>query len=162
MRAVLLITAGVLAGCALREPPTHAEVVLQALPPETRIPPAWKADPAGGAVTDDWLQSFNDPVLEAIVAEALANNPDLQVAATRVAIAQQTVVRVGAQLLPQINAQLGARTTDDEVVGTANETEWEIGHRSSHRKGNRAAWQPAGSKTKQKPQMDTDEHGFGL
>ena len=48
------------------------------------------------------------------MAEAIANNPDLKVAASRVVIAQQTVIRVGAQLLPQVNAQLGARTTDDE------------------------------------------------
>jgi outer membrane protein TolC len=27
-------------------------------------------------VTNDWLKSFNDPVLNAIVAEAIANNPD--------------------------------------------------------------------------------------
>ena len=117
MRAILLVAgaalAVVLAGCALRVPPTHTEVVDRALPSGTQVPPAWQADPAAGAVSNDWLKSFNDPALEAIVAEALAHNPDLQVAATRVAIAQQTVIKVGAQLLPQVNAQLGARTTDD-------------------------------------------------
>ena len=127
MRTVLFVAmaalASVLAGCALRTPPTHTEVVEQALPMATHIPPAWKADLAAAAVTNGWLKSFNDPVLEAIVAEALANNPDLHVAASRVAIAQQTVIRVGAQLLPQINAQLGASTTDDSgSASRANST----------------------------------------
>ena len=127
MRSALLVAmtalAAALAGCALRTPPTHTEVVERALPMATHIPPAWKADPAAAAVTNDWVKSFNDPVLEAIVVEAVANNPDLHVAASRVAIAQQTVIRVGAQLLPQINAQLGASTTDDSgSASRANST----------------------------------------
>jgi hypothetical protein len=52
------------AGCALKAPPTHIDVVDQALPKDTRIPPAWRADAAGGEVTNDWLKSFNDPMLK--------------------------------------------------------------------------------------------------
>ena len=114
MRAVLLVVAAVLAGCALKTPPTHTDVVGQALPKETRIPPAWRADPRGGEVTNDWVKSFDDPVLDAIVAEAIANNLDLRAAATKVAIAQQTVIVVGSRLLPHVGAVLGARTTRDE------------------------------------------------
>jgi tetratricopeptide (TPR) repeat protein len=66
----------VLAGCALKAPPTHTDVVDQALPKATRIPPTWRADPRGGEVTNDWLRAFNDATLEALVAEAIANNPD--------------------------------------------------------------------------------------
>lgn len=65
-------------------------------------------------MADDWLASLNDPMLDAIVAEGIANNLDLRQAAERVAIAQQTVVVVGAQLLPQVGAVLGGRTTRDE------------------------------------------------
>jgi NodT family efflux transporter outer membrane factor (OMF) lipoprotein len=71
-------------------------------------------------VTDDWLKSFGDPALEAIVTEAIANNTDLRAAAERVAIARQTVAVVGSSLLPHVGAQLGSRTTDDE------------GHQPSH------------------------------
>ena len=67
-RAALLIAAVVLSGCALKSPPTHTYVVEQALPTTTRIPPAWRADPSGGEVANDWLKSFNDPMLDAIVA----------------------------------------------------------------------------------------------
>ena len=102
-----------LASCALQTPPTQTEVVNQALPKGTHIPPAWQADPNTGAVTDDWLKSFNDPLLDAIVAEAMSNNLDLRQAADRVAIARQSVIAVGAQLLPQVSGQFGAKKTHD-------------------------------------------------
>jgi multidrug efflux system outer membrane protein len=101
------------AGCALQKPPTHTEVLDQALPKGTHIPPAWKADAKGGAVADDWLKSFHDPALDALVAEAMANNLDLRQAADRVEIARQSVGVVGAQLLPQIGGTLGVSKTHD-------------------------------------------------
>ena len=100
MRALIVIVAAVLAGCALKPPITHTELVDQALPQGTRIPPAWKAESNASPVSDDWLKSFNDPMLEAIVAEAIANNLDLREAVERVKSAQQNVIVVGAQLLP--------------------------------------------------------------
>lgn len=114
MRTVLLFVVALLAGCALKVPPTHPDVVDQALPKTTRIPPAWRADPAIGELTNDWLKSFNDPVLNAMVAEAIANNPDLRAAAAKVVIAQQTVIVVGSRLSPWVGAQLGGSYTDDK------------------------------------------------
>jgi len=115
MRAIgtAAVLMAALAGCALQPPPTQTELVDQALPKETRIPAAWRADWHTGAVADDWLKSFNDPVLDAIVAEAMANNLDLRQAADRMEIARQSVAVVGAQLLPQIGGQLGAKKTHD-------------------------------------------------
>jgi NodT family efflux transporter outer membrane factor (OMF) lipoprotein len=118
MRANLLVAALMVAGCALKAPPTHTDVVDKALPTGTRVPPAWRADPPGGEVTNDWLRSFNDPLLEAIVVEAIAKNPDLRVAAARVAIAQQAVIVVGSRLLPWVGVQLGANATDDRDSST--------------------------------------------
>jgi multidrug efflux system outer membrane protein len=102
-----------LGGCALQTPPTHTEVLDQALPEGTQIPPAWKADAKTGVVSDDWLKSFDDPALDAIVAEAMANNLDLRQAADRVAIARQAIIVVGAQLLPQVGGQAGFKKTHD-------------------------------------------------
>ena len=120
-------------GCALAPPPQHSAVVSQALSRGTSIPAAWKADGSDGVVADDWLQSFNDPTLDALVAEAIANNLDLRIAAANVVIAQQAVIVVGAQLLPQVGAVLGARATrDEDHSGTADSTvayagvAWEI------------------------------------
>ena len=120
MRLTSILAAALLAGCALKTPPTHTDVVAQALPSDTRLPPAWRADARGGEVNDDWLKSFDDPALDAIVAEAIARNPDLRAAATQVAIAQQTVVLVGSRLQPWAGLQLGASTTHDQDNGTAN------------------------------------------
>jgi NodT family efflux transporter outer membrane factor (OMF) lipoprotein len=111
--AVTLVAA-LLAGCALAPAPVHEQLVEQALPATTHIPASWRATPAGGQVADGWLQSLNDPVLAAIVAEALANNLDLRQAATQVRVAQETAVVVGAQLQPQVGATLGARTLHDD------------------------------------------------
>ena len=58
-------------------------------------------------------------MLEAIVAEAIAYNPDLRAAASRVEVAQQQVIVVGAQLQPQVGAVLGARTLDDNASSGA-------------------------------------------
>jgi outer membrane protein, multidrug efflux system len=102
-----------LAGCALKSSPTQPEVLNQALPETTQIAPAWKAAPETRAVADDWLKSFNDPMLNAIVKEAMANNLDLKKAADRVLIARQSMVVAGAQLLPQVGAGLGGKTTHD-------------------------------------------------
>ena len=67
------------------------------------VPAAWKA--GGGAaapVADRWLASFNDPALSALVAEALAYNADLQVAAARVEQAAGYVKVASASLLPSV------------------------------------------------------------
>jgi outer membrane protein TolC len=48
----------------------------------TSIPPAWKAPGATPApIAERWLTTFNDPVLSALVDEALVYNADLQRAA---------------------------------------------------------------------------------
>ncbi len=115
---IAALTAAFLAGCALKPPPSHTDVVTQALPATTRIPDAWRAGAPAGAVADDWLRLFNDPALRAIVDEAIAHNPDLRAAASQVAIAQQAVVLAGAQLLPTVGVSLGARTLDDRGGGS--------------------------------------------
>ncbi|OUL88016.1 RND transporter, partial [Paraburkholderia hospita] len=95
---VVVFLAALIAGCALAPPPQHSDVVNEALPKGTSIPPRWMSDASGAPVADDWLKSLDDPTLDAIVAEAIANNLDLRLAADRVTIAQQSVVVVGAQL----------------------------------------------------------------
>jgi multidrug efflux system outer membrane protein len=115
--AVLALAAS---GCSLSTPPSHVEVLEQALPKGTRIPLEWVSQPGTSVVADDWLKSFNDAALDAIVAEAIANNLDLRQAAAVVEIARQSVVVVGSTLWPQVGAQFGARNTvaDSDKNGT--------------------------------------------
>lgn len=117
-----LVSAVGLAGCALKAPPTPAEIVTQALPASTQVPGGWQADARGGEVSNDWLKLFNDPALQAIVNEAIAHNPDLRAAASQVAVAQQAVAVVGAQLLPSVGIGLGARGLNDQGHGSGSGT----------------------------------------
>ncbi|MCU0769909.1 MAG: TolC family protein, partial [Burkholderiaceae bacterium] len=103
VRSVLAAAlAATVAGCAINPPPTTAELQQQALP-HTTVPAAWKADyRAAGALADGWLKSFNDPALSALVAEALAYNADLQVAAARVEQAAGYVDVASGALYPTV------------------------------------------------------------
>src|SRR6476659_5807009 len=91
---LLLIT-----GCATKSPPTHAEVREQALT-NVALPATWKAGSLASGITDNWLATFNDAQLDALVAEAMTNNPDLRVSVTRVEQAAQYVGLAKAAMRP--------------------------------------------------------------
>ena len=61
----LFVAAGLVAACAVKEPPKTADMVEDALPPTTEVSAEWTA-PAGdtGQVDDGWLATFEDPELE--------------------------------------------------------------------------------------------------
>lgn len=131
---VFLLPLAVL-GCSLLSPPTQEEVVKQALPPSTQIPQQWQAEKSSVpplAIEEGWLKRLNDPLLDKIVAEALANNPDYRQAAVRVEIAQQKAVIAGAQLMPQIGAQFADVHSKDQDHDTSQGSQaflgvsWEI------------------------------------
>jgi multidrug efflux system outer membrane protein len=95
--------AGTIAGCALKGPPTATDIQRDALA-HTAVPVDWKGKGGGAGlpVSDAWLTSFNDPVLSALVDEALAYNTDLQIAAARVEQAAGYVKVAGASLYPAV------------------------------------------------------------
>ncbi|WP_338602353.1 efflux transporter outer membrane subunit [Desulfoferula mesophila] len=121
----MCLAATLLAGCSLTDPPAHKEVVKQALPEKTSIPPQWSSPTDAQAVANDWLKSFNDPAMEALVAEAMQNNLDLRQAAAVVEMARQTVTVVGAQLYPQVGAKVGGAGTisDTYAPGTNSDND---------------------------------------
>src|SRR5688572_31077494 len=88
-----LVGAGLLAGCATKSPPTRAEIHQQSgTLTNLTLTNAWKAAPVStNAIRDDWLAAFHDAQLDALVAEAIANNPDLRVTSTRVEQAAEYV-----------------------------------------------------------------------
>ena len=100
----LLACVLLIAGCATKPPPTRAEIrqqsgTISALTPAS----AWKAGGAEGKISDNWLATFNDTQLDALIREAVTNNPDLRVAATRVEQASQYVELSKAALRPTVN-----------------------------------------------------------
>lgn len=61
------------------------------MPPETQ-----------GDVNQEWWDLFKDPVLSALIDEALLNNKDVKIAAANIDIAVGILMQVRAPLLPQI------------------------------------------------------------
>jgi len=89
-------------GCALQEPPTRADLKRDTLA-HTAVPPAWKArGDAAAPLPAAWLASFGDPMLTALVAEALVYNADLQVAAARVEQAAGMLQVASSPMLPTL------------------------------------------------------------
>jgi len=113
-RAPFALIAALLCGCPLAHAPPREQVVGEALPDGTSIPPAFASPNAAGEVANDWLASFDDPDMRRVVQEAIAHNPDLRAAAESVEIARQNVTVVGAALLPQVGAKVSGSHTYDE------------------------------------------------
>ncbi len=150
IRPILSVAvAAALAGCALKSPPERGELAQQALP-NFKTPPGWTAQAGpSGAVGDRWLRSFNDPQLDALVQEALAFNPDLQVAAARVEQAAGHVKLAGALLYPQVNllARGGGKMSGDSsgLEGVGVFANWELDLWGRVRAGQEAARSQYGS-----------------
>lgn len=69
----------------------------------TKSLPQWTAEhPPGNPITAQWLSSFADPELSALVQDALNNNYDLKAAAARVDSAREQVRIDGAARWPQL------------------------------------------------------------
>jgi NodT family efflux transporter outer membrane factor (OMF) lipoprotein len=93
-----------LAGCATKDAPTRAEIQEQSGTLATvNAAGAWKAGAAEGQIADNWLASFDDAQLNALVAEAMVKNPDLRVTATKIEQSAQYVELAKAALRPAVN-----------------------------------------------------------
>jgi len=141
--AVAVAVAATLAGCALNPPPARDELAGQALP-NLKVPAEWAAQRApSSAVGDRWITEFNDPQLYRLVQEALAYNPDLQVAAARVEQAVAYVRLAGGTLYPQVSllarggGKLGGDGTGLQGVGVF--LNWELDLWGRIRSGREAA-----------------------
>lgn len=139
-----LTAAALLAGCALKEPPLQPDVQREALP-GTVTPAAWSSGGATtAAVQASWLGTFGDLKLDALVAEALANNPDLKVAAARVEKAAAYVDSASSGMLPQVYA-IGNFSGKNANSGTMNFAglfaSWELDLWGKVRSGEEAARQ---------------------
>jgi len=97
-----------LGGCALKTPPAGADI----MPGSARrqIPHSWSGPHRGGAVAPNWIRTFGDSQLTALVDDAVARNPDLIAAAARVDASRYAVRVAASSLYPQIAAKgLGQR-----------------------------------------------------
>src|SRR5262245_37369038 len=90
-----------LAGC-VADPPAPDIVRKDAMPNVVLDRQQWAAgtNVSVEPVQDDWLHTFNDPQLDALVQEALLHNPDLRIAGARVEQAAQSLNIAQASLRP--------------------------------------------------------------
>ena len=86
--------------------------------PEVETPDNWRYtfEDASGTVNAAWWEAFNDPVLDALINEALVNNKDVRIAAARVEEFAARVDITRAGFYPQIgynaDAARGSSTLD--------------------------------------------------
>ena len=127
-----LMGVGLAAGCATKSPPTRADIHRQSgTLTNLTLTNAWKAGAATGPIADDWLASFHDAQLNALVAEAITNNPDLRVSATRVEQAAQYVELAKAALRPAVNLvgvgglNMGGGDISSALQGVSLGASWE-------------------------------------
>jgi multidrug efflux system outer membrane protein len=106
MKRPIALLAILLAGCTSMEP--------KYVRPEAAIPLSWPVGDSYLRQSEAALPSipygqiFRDPRLQALIAQALANNQDLKLAAANIAAAHAQYRIQHAALLPQINAGAGA------------------------------------------------------
>lgn len=103
-----------LAGCsALFKTPYQTPVVT--------LPTAWEGQTtAASPAQNPWWQDFGDPVLNALIAEALARNNDLAAAAMVVYKAQLKAEQADSNRLPSLT--LGAGNTQTRILGDGGKT----------------------------------------
>jgi NodT family efflux transporter outer membrane factor (OMF) lipoprotein len=84
-------------------------------PPEYVVPASWhgsspfvEATPSDGELRPDWWKLYDDPVLNTLIEQAMAANPDLEAAAERFVQARDMMMRARSQYLPRLGLGFGA------------------------------------------------------
>lgn len=77
----------------------------------------------------EWWRLYKDPVLDGLVADALAANTDVRVAVARIAKARASLREVRGDRLPQTNLSAGGtygRASESQVPAGAERTGWQV------------------------------------
>lgn len=119
LRAIALAGALAAASGCITMPSERAEA-----PP---LPSQWRDAPAGAALpVTDWWRGFNDPALNQLVDEALAEGPSVQLAVSRVrearALSYSTITQYLPELLATGSGQYSRVVEGAVPVGTERET----------------------------------------
>jgi NodT family efflux transporter outer membrane factor (OMF) lipoprotein len=97
-----------LSGCVLRHPPFGADIMPESA--RAQIPGSWAGPHRSGVVVPNWIRTFHDPELTALVTDAVERNPDLKAAAARVEASRAAVRIAASTLYPRIGMKgLGER-----------------------------------------------------
>lgn len=119
--------------------------------PQVPLPEVWREAPAAGEsiANVEWWSVYDDPALQQLIRQALAENKDLRVAMERVVEARARYGVSRADLWPQVNAsgsggyydQGGGNLVDnDELYSVSADLSWEIDLFGRVRSSNDAAF----------------------
>src|SRR6201993_757174 len=89
-----------LASCAIKQPPVGEGIMPESA--RAQIPGHWAGPHRSGHVVPNWILTFHDPELTALVYDAVERNPDLKAAAARVEASRAAVRIAAASLYPRI------------------------------------------------------------
>ena len=78
-------------------------------PPDRSSPPTGPAIQPLAPVQDNWWRLYDDPVLDGLIADALAHNTDVRAAVARLARARAALREVKVDRLPQGRRQRSAQ-----------------------------------------------------
>jgi NodT family efflux transporter outer membrane factor (OMF) lipoprotein len=117
-------------GCKVAEPPASEEVRRDALPMVDSTA-TWRSVADTARVLDNWLATFQDEQLNALVAEALAHSPDLATMGLRVEQAGKQVELARAAMRPAVGLlgigglNLGGGDISSPLQGASLSVSWE-------------------------------------
>ena len=115
MKARVLILGAVsllLNGCTATSPMKKEGII------DKSVPGDWKSSAVElGGVDSNWIASFKDRKLNALVDEAEKRNYDLQIAAVRVEKARINARLAGANLYPQVTSGLNSSRRKQSFIG---------------------------------------------
>ena len=127
----ILLLAILLPGCS-KQVATHEDATASLRAPaatERMVASSWKEAAESNEVDDNWLQTFNDPKLPALVEEALHHNQGLKITKARVEEAEAMAVQAGAALKPTVGLSGGYSDRNSgnfgEIYGGSLKVSWE-------------------------------------
>jgi NodT family efflux transporter outer membrane factor (OMF) lipoprotein len=89
-----------LVSCVLKHPPFGADIMPESA--RAQIRGSWAGPHRSGTVVPNWILTFHDPELTALVTDAVERNPDLKAAAAHVEASRAAVRIAAASLYPRI------------------------------------------------------------
>lgn len=92
----MLLMVGLLSGCAMG--PDYKR-------PDLTVPGSYRYEAAEATDTanTEWWRRFEDPVLEALIDEALANNKNVKISAAKIEQAAGLLIQIRSPIFPQLN-----------------------------------------------------------
>jgi multidrug efflux system outer membrane protein len=115
-RTAVLLASLALSACNTDWLP-HVDLAPPYQTPQYVVPVTWhgetpfvEAKPSDAEMRSDWWKLYDDPVLNSLVDQAMAANPDLQAAAERFLQARDVMMQVRSRRIPQIG--IGGKAAD--------------------------------------------------